>query len=216
MGAHIDELHNSHPERAIRLEGELNSLIENHYNINEKFRGLVQHAHTNSDFAATLHGVKVRSLTGEVGKSVKSVGTDIAALYGANAILEKTQNAMGEDPQTKKGMMTTMSKLQAASDALNKAASILESIPVKESAYKMATKLLDAGIIVESEVEKHASMFERNFDDAETILGGMLRGNELENKTANLGEPVSGDSDPTRAGSRSSFEDLCRQGNSGR
>jgi len=209
IGSHLDDLVKKDPRAAQDLEGRLNSVVANHYNNNETIKGLVGKAHQNDQFAATLHGVKVPSLTGEVGKSVKNVATDIAAIYGAGEIMNKVRDA-SESAQEKKGSEMTM--IDDAIEALLKAASILEQLPVKERAVKMATQLLDADVIKSSEVEKYASIFESNPADAETIFSGMIRGKDSTTKSASLGEPIVGD---VGSGGKGSFEDLCREGFSG-
>lgn len=206
IGDHLDTLKAKDPTKHQALVGDLNSTIANHYNNSEDIEGLIHKARQNNNFAATLHGVHIPSLTGEVGKGVKNVATDIAALYGAGEIMNKARS-IAEGNQEKKG---STSMLQEAIDHLLKAASILESIPAKDYANKQARRLLEAGVIDPSELEKHASIFEKNPEDAETIVNGMLRDPEI--KSATLGEPVLGDDDGPRTRGRGGFELFCVEG----
>lgn len=207
IGDHLEKLKVKDPDKHQAISADLNSAIANHYNNNENIEGLVSKARADSNFAATLHGVHIPSATGEWGKSVKNVSTDIAALYGAGEIMNKARE-LSQGGQEKKGS----AGMQQVIDQLFKAAAILESIPLKDYAHKQANRLLEAGVISSSELEKHASIFEKNPEDAETIVNGMLRGIDPEIKSANLGEPVVGDGDGPRSGGRGTFEQLCLEG----
>ena len=208
IGSHLENLHASDPNRAKELERSLNSVVQNHYNKGENIKSLVSKAHGDENFAATLHGVQVPSLSGEVGRTVKNVATDVAAMYGAAEIMDKLHRASGDTASQEK--KASMSNIQRATELLARAQAIYDSLPAKEAAYAKANELLEAGRIEADEVEKIASVFERNPDDAETILNGMLRGSDLEAKAANLGSPVLDEA--PRAGGSNKFDALCLQG----
>lgn len=207
IGKHLDEMHASDPSKAQALEGHLNSVVADHYNKSETIRGLVSKAHGDESFRATLHGVRVPSITGEVGRSAKNLATDAAALYGAAALTDEVRKAL-EPPKEKQ---SAMSNLQTAIDKLTSAANLLDRLPAREAAFSKAAKLADIGAIAESEIEKFASTFERNPEEADTIYSAVARGESEHQKLASFGEVVS--ADPSASGSRSggSFEDQCRE-----
>lgn len=216
IGKHLDGLiRDGHTAKAQSLKDRLNLLVAKHYNSGEGIEGLIAKAHADKEFAATFHNVKVPSLTGEVGRTAKNVSTDIAALVGAQEIQQRLAEATSQDPSpgVKKGHEVHMelSELERAAEMLEKAAAIYESIPDTENAQKYAHQLLDAGVIAKSEMDKYASMFERNPEDAETIVEGMLRDRDHENKSASLGEVVFDDPIGSSKGF-GRFEQLCIEG----
>lgn len=206
MHNHVQEMKRYRPEYGHQLERNLNSVIATHYNNNETLNSLATKALNNKEFAATLHGVAVPSLSGEEGRIAKNFAADVASMYGASQLM--SEFSPGSDNKEKRS--NHMTEMQKAKNLLEKAAAILASIPVKERAYKQASQLLEAGAISDSEVEKYASAFERNPEDAPTIVEGMLRGVDRESKMANLGYPVY---DESPRGQRfGSFEQACLQG----
>lgn len=208
MHGHVQEMKRINPRYGQQLENNLNSLITAHYNNNDTINSLATQARNNPEFAATLHGVVVPSLSGEAGKAIKGFAADVASIYGATQLMEDISPSSQSDGKEKRSHL--MTEMQRAQKLLEKAASILASIPVKERAYKYASQLLEAGAISELEVEKYASAFERNPEDAPTLVEGMLRGVDRESKMANLGYPVY---DENPRGQRfGSFEQACLQG----
>lgn len=205
---HVQEMKRLRPEYGKQLENNLNSAIASHYNNNDTLNSIAQHARNNKDFAATLHGVAIPSLSGEEGRIAKNFAADVAGMYGASQLMgELNPTGKSNDTEKRSHRMTDMQKAQ---ELLEKAAAILSSIPVKEKAYKQAAQLLEAGAISDSEIEKYASAFERNPEDAATIVEGMLRGVDREAKMANLGYPVYEEN--TRSQRYGSFEQACLQG----
>lgn len=207
IGAHLDKLRAERPADAGLLETRLNSLVRDHYNSQESIQGLVDKARTTPGFAATLHGVVVPSLTGEVGRSIKNVATDVAALVGSTELMDVARRATQPDHTDKKGH--TMSNLDRVHELIAKTAALLESLPAKEQAQEKAAQLLDAGVITSAEVEKMASVFERNPDEADAIASGMMRG--YSEKGANLGE-VFVDETPSKYSGGDRFTQACLNG----
>jgi hypothetical protein len=210
IGAHLDTLRKERPSDAGILEERLNSLVRDHYNSQESIQGLVDKAKADPQFAATFHGVVVPSLTGEVGRSVKNVATDVAALYGSAELIDHARRAAQPDHTDKKGHLM-LSNIDRAQELIAKTASILASLPVKEQAHEKAAQLLESGVITAAEVEKIAAVFERNPDEADAIAAGMMRGQGYTEKGANLGEVVI-DEPSTKSGSVDRFTQACLNG----
>jgi hypothetical protein len=207
MGRHLADLHAGNSAHATKLEGEIDALLPTSYNTN--IRKLIAQAHTDPAFKVTLHGVKIPSLTGEVGKTVRSIGSDVAALYGAGELADKATRLPHAPTNEKKGSKT-MPLYQEVIDALEKAADILDRIPAKQASFDRAEKLYAEGIIAESDIEKHAAVFENNPGDAELIYDGLMRGGAA-TKTAGYGEPFEepAASKASTGSRRNAFDALC-------
>lgn len=206
-GDHLKAIH-AHlgtlaPEEARTIEGSLDSLVADHYNKGETFRGLVDKAHASQNFRATLHDVPVPSATGEVGRTINNVAVGASTLYGAGAITKRLRDAL--NPQEKQ---SSMSKLDTAIGKIQNAAATLEHLPVREAAYAKAANMADTGLIAEDQIEKFAGIFERHPNDADDIIIGMQGGNEDGMKLASFGEVVKNEADSDTA-RRGGFEAMC-------
>ena len=209
IGRKLDRMRLADPARGKKIESHLRDLIEKTYNPSETVESLIGKARKNPDFAVTLHGVRIPSLTGEGTKMVRRVGTDVAAMYGASEIVRQIQ------PPSEKRSHTTMTASAIAH--LTKAAEILEGLPAKAEGVKFAEKLVEAGVIGGAELEKHARIFEETYrrspEDAEQIFNSMLRGGDA--KLASLGEAVVPEGQ--QGGPRGSrFDQMCLDALNGR
>jgi hypothetical protein len=210
IGQHLDTMAATDPGKARALETDLNSVVADHYNRGETIRGLVDKAHADQNFRATLHEVAVPSATGEVGRTAKTLATDAAGLYGAAAITDKVRQAM--DPQAKE-KQSSMSKLNVAIEKIQKAASILDQIPARDAAFAKAAALAEEEVIGQHEVEKFAGLFERNPQDAETVVAALRRGEDEATKLASFGEVVKSEPQNGAGANRGRFEALCLENN---
>jgi len=213
LGDEIDGLRTTDATKAKALEDDLNTLVKTHYNKGETFQGLRDLASDDS-FAATLHNVEVPSLTGEAGKMVKNVGTDVAAIYGAGEITEKVRQARasGSGPTNlpSRGKPDMTDSYAKAATLMKEAAELFDAASVKERACKQAQQLLDESAIDAGEFPKYAALFEKqSAEDADTMVAGMLRGHAGSSKSASFGDPVP-ISDAQAEGGQGRFEALCR------
>jgi len=193
----LENVRKTDPGREKVLRDHLRDLIENHYNPSEDIRSLVAKARKNRDFATTFHGVRVPSLTGEAGKTVRNIATDAAAAYGGTEIARHLEEKRSHES------MSASAHLQAAAD-------LLERIPAMANGAKYARDLVDAGVIADAELDKHARIFEdtylRSPEDAQTLFSAFLRGQE-NLKTAGLGEAVGAET-PGKP-QTNGFEQMC-------
>lgn len=213
LGTHLDGLRNTDAGQAKAFEDNLNALVKTHYNKGETFQGLRNLAQDDT-FSATLHGVDIPSITGEAGKTVKGVGTDIAAIYGAGEITEKIQRARASIPgptnlpQRGKDEMTDPTA--KAASLMKDAAELFDAANVKERACKQAQRLVDDGVIEAGEFNTHSALFEKlSSEDAETMVTGMLRGQSGPNKSASFGDPAL-EFNPAGSSKGAGFDALCR------
>lgn len=199
LRASLDNLFKTHDGR------DLNTVLEQH--------------HADPNFAITLHGVKLPSATGEVGKHVKNLGTDAAAFVGTGAIMNQIQQQQAQahtSPEGSKAMEDKIAKIQQALNTLEKVAEILADIPKRDEAYKRANDLHLAGAISTDEIDKYASVFYTSPEASEVLVQTAQRIAPEHAKSARLGEVVpatqNNTTDKETSGGGNSFDNFCRSG----
>jgi hypothetical protein len=215
---HVESLE-ANPHTAVRgqeLRRQFDEVIAKHHSPNETLNSVLQHHTSNDDYKITLHDVKLPSATGEVGKTIKNIGTDAAALYGSAELVNRINRVASQPSEENKPMSSTAQAIKEAIEKLEKAAALLADIPKRDAAYKQASELHHDGAIAEHEVAKYASLFYDSPDHVDTIVSSLARQND-ETKSARMGEVVT-DGNAKSANARgeggryASFDQFCLNG----
>jgi hypothetical protein len=191
---------------------QFDDLLHQHHAPGTTLDQVLQNSRSADNYKVTLHDVLLPSATGEVGKTVKTIAADGAALYGSAEIVNQVNRVADQKTPSSEDRMSDMAAVKAALEQLEKAARILEEIPARDRAYKQASSLYQHGAIMEHEVEKYAALFFENPDSADVVAQGLLRNSASEVKSARLGEVVSGGSASTGGSRYSSFDAMCLEG----